>query len=345
MTQEQIGRLFQAFSQADLSTTKRFGGTGLGLAITKRFCEMLGGTVTVSSEPGKGSTFIITLPRQSAKQERLNEPVADSPRDVVAEPGDAPLIMVVDDDEAARRILALVLRKEGMRVIEAQSGEAALELARKLHPAAITLDVMMPHMDGWSVLTALKSDPELAAIPVVVVTITTDRGVALSLGAADFMPKPIERARLLSVLNNLLNGPRTVLLVEDDPHTREVTRRQIQKLGVEVVATSNGREAITWLSTNPLPGLVLLDLVMPEMDGFSVLDEMETHSEWRSVPVVILTGKDLTPQEKGVLQGRVRHVLEKGSASADNLVSVVRQSLRENTIEPGSTDQVAALGQ
>jgi signal transduction histidine kinase/CheY-like chemotaxis protein len=344
MTQEQIGKLFQAFSQADLSTTKRFGGTGLGLAITKRFCEMLGGTVTVSSEPEKGSIFTIALPIQTTKQRHLDRLAATSLKEVVPEPGDSPLIMVVDDDEAARRILALLLRKEGMRVIEASSGETALELARTLHPDAITLDIMMPHMDGWSVLTALKSDPELAPIPVIVVTITTDRGVALSLGAADFMPKPIDRTRLLSVLNTLMNGARTVLLVEDDPPTRELTQRQLQKLGVEVIATCNGREAIAWLSTNPPPGLILLDLLMPEMDGFSVLDEIENRSEWKGVPLVILTGKVLTVEEKAMLQGRVRHILEKGSASADHLVSVVRQTLREQAGPRATSNGAVALG-
>ena len=327
MTQEQIARLFEAFAQADASTTKRYGGTGLGLAITRSFCEILGGTVTVASEPGKGSTFRITLPDRRARRpaETKSAPVSDAP-----EPGNAPLIMVVDDDTSARGILTAVLRKEGLRVAEAGSGEVALELARKIRPDAITLDIMMPRMDGWSVLTALKSDPELAGIPVIVVTITTDRGVALSLGAADFMTKPIERNRLVSVLNTLLHGRGSVLLIEDELRARELARRQLQRLNLQVIETSNGREAIAWLSSNPAPGMILLDLLMPEMDGFAVLDAIEKHPEWQHIPVVILTGKDLSIAEREVLRGRVSDVIAKGSLSAKDLVSVVRRTLREN---------------
>ena len=327
MTQEQIARLFEAFAQADASTTKRYGGTGLGLAITRSFCEILGGTVTVASEPGKGSTFRITLPDRRAGRpaEAKSAPASDAP-----EPGNAPLIMVVDDDTSARGILTTVLRKEGLRVVEAGSGEVALELARKIRPDAITLDIMMPRMDGWSVLTALKSDPELAEIPVIVVTITTDRGVALSLGAADFMTKPIERNRLVSVLNTLLHGRGSVLLIEDELRARELARRQLQGLNLQVIETSNGREAIAWLSSNPAPGMILLDLLMPEMDGFAVLDAIEKHPEWQHIPVVILTGKDLSVAEREVLRGRVSDVIAKGSVSAKDLVSVVRRTLREN---------------
>ncbi|HXL49949.1 MAG TPA: ATP-binding protein, partial [Xanthobacteraceae bacterium] len=182
MTPEQLSKLFQNFVQADASTTKRYGGTGLGLAITKRFCQALGGDVSVESEPGKGSTFTIMLPDRQSKAEPAE--IANPPS-VIPEPGDAPLVLIVDDDASARRLLAAVLRKEGLRVAEAEAGETAITLARRIRPDLITLDIMMPKMDGWSVLTTLKSDPDLAAIPVIVVTVTTDRGVALSLGAAD----------------------------------------------------------------------------------------------------------------------------------------------------------------
>ena len=329
MTPEQVAKLFQPFAQADASTTKRYGGTGLGLAITKHFCEILGGTVTLDSEPGKGSAFTITLPDRRTKPETAVAPSA--PPTVVPEPGNAPLVLVVDDDASARGILTAVLRKEGLRVAEAEAGETAIALARKVRPDLITLDIMMPRMDGWSVLTALKSDPELASIPVIVVTITTDRGVALSLGAADFMTKPIERGRLVSLLDTLLHDRGTVLLIEDDPQSRELTQRQLQRLNVEVIEACNGREAVTWLSENPAPGMILLDLLMPEMDGFSVLDAIEQHPKWRHIPVVILTGKELNASERELLQGRVHDVLAKGSISAKDLASVVRQTLREHS--------------
>jgi CheY-like chemotaxis protein len=205
----------------------------------------------------------------------------------------------------------------------------------------ITLDIVMPRMDGWSVLTALKSDPDLASIPVIVVTITTDRGVALSLGAADFMTKPIERGRLVSVLDTLLRERGTVLLVEDDEESRALTRRQLQRLNVEVIEARNGREAIDWLSGNAAPGMILLDLVMPVMDGFSMLDAIKKHPQWQRIPVVILTGKELTAMERELLQGRVHNVLAKGSVSANDLAAVVRQLLRQHSAVPRSAAELA----
>ena len=327
MTPEQLSKLFQNFVQADASTTKRYGGTGLGLAITKRFCQALGGDVSVESEPGKGSTFTIMLPDRQSKAEPAE--IANPPS-VIPEPGDAPLVLIVDDDASARRLLAAVLRKEGLRVAEAEAGETAITLARRIRPDLITLDIMMPKMDGWSVLTTLKSDPDLAAIPVIVVTVTTDRGVALSLGAADFMTKPIERGRLVSLVHTLLGERGTILLVDDDPASRELTQRQLERLDVEVIEAENGREAFDWLSRNPAPGMILLDLLMPEMDGFSLLDAIKKHPEWQRIPVVILTGKELTATERELLEGRVRSVIAKGSVSASDLASLVRRILREH---------------
>src|SRR6266481_2271379 len=327
MTPEQLSKLFQSFVQADASTTKRYGGTGLGLAITKRFCQALGGDVSVESEPGKGSTFTIILPDRQSKAEPAE--IANPPS-VIPEPGHAPLVLIVDDDASARRLLAAVLRKEGLRVAEAEAGETAAAIARRIRPDLITLDIMMPKMDGWSVLTTLKSDPDLAAIPVIVVTVTTDRGVALSLGAADFMTKPIERGRLVSLVHTLLGERGTILLVDDDPASRELTQRQLERLDVEVIEAENGREAFDWLSRHPAPCMILLDLLMPEMDGFSLLDAIKKHPEWQRIPVVILTGKELTATERELLEGRVRSVIAKGSVSASDLASLVRRILREH---------------
>jgi signal transduction histidine kinase/DNA-binding response OmpR family regulator/HAMP domain-containing protein len=342
MTPEQLSKLFQSFVQADASTTKRYGGTGLGLAITKRFCQALGGDVSVESEPGKGSTFTIILPDRQSKVEPAE--IANPPS-VIPEPGPAPLVLIVDDDASARRLLAAVLRKEGLRVAEAEAGETAITLARRIRPDLITLDIMMPKMDGWSVLTALKSDPDLAAIPVIVVTVTTDRGVALSLGAADFMTKPVERGRLVSLVHTLLRDRGTVLLVEDDPVSRELTQRQLERLEVEVVEAKNGREAFEWLSKNPAPGMILLDLLMPEMDGFSLLDAIKKHPEWQRIPVVILTGKELTATERELLEGRVRSVIAKGSVSANDLALLVRRILREHAhaADPELVEQAARV--
>ena len=218
MTKEQLGRLFQAFSQADASTTKRFGGTGLGLAITKHFCTMLGGDVTVESTPGKGSTFTIWLPDQGVAPAAVESP-APAP---AAADGRA-TVLVVDDDASVRGLLAKTLEKEGYRVIAAGNGVEALALAREHRPQAITLDVMMPQMDGWGALKELKADAELRDIPVIMVTVLNERGMAIPLGAADFVTKPVDRQRLTAILREHCANPSgaSILVVEDDLPTRE----------------------------------------------------------------------------------------------------------------------------
>ena len=229
MTPEQLGRLFQAFSQADASTTKRFGGTGLGLAITKHFCTMLGGDVTVESAPGIGSTFIIRLPDQdvapTAAETSASAPAAADGRATV---------LVVDDDAAVRGLLVKTLEKEGYRVIPAGNGIEALALARKHRPQAITLDVLMPQMDGWGALKELKADAALRDIPVIMVTVLNERGMAIPLGAADFLTKPVDRQRLTAILREHCAGPGgdSILVVEDDPPTRDSPLRFADEHGI-----------------------------------------------------------------------------------------------------------------
>ena len=327
MSEEQIGRLFQAFSQADASTTKKYGGTGLGLAITRHFCQMLGGRIEVTSAPGAGSTFTITLPdlRSAAQPAPEEEPEPAEPGP--AEAAGAPLVMVVDDDAQARGLLCATLRREGYRVVEAENGEAALALARERRPDAITLDIMMPRMDGWTVLIALKSDPGLSDIPVIIVTILEDRGIALSLGAAEFMTKPVERTRLTAILHQYLRRGGPVLVVDDDPDSRRLVRHQLGKLGVEVCEAADGAEALAWLSRNRLPALILLDLMMPRMDGFAFLEAIQKRPDWREVPVVILTAMQLSAAERDLLAGRTREVIAKGPNGSQDIAAAVRRIL------------------
>ncbi len=192
MTEEQLGRLFEAFAQAEAATAAKYGGTGLGLAISKKFCEMMGGRVAVESAPGVGTTFTVRLPVKPPA------PVAEAA--TVEGAADAPTVLVIDDDPAARDLLQKILVREGFRVVTVSDGAMALAAARAERPAAITLDVMMPGMDGWAVLTALKSDPALSDIPVVMVTVLEDRQLGFALGAADHLTKPVERARLVEAL-------------------------------------------------------------------------------------------------------------------------------------------------
>ena len=315
MTEEQLGRLFQAFSQADVSTTRQYGGTGLGLAITKHFCEMLGGSITVQSTPGQGSTFTITLPDRSRASSAAVLPEGAE---------HAPLVMIVDDDPNARHLLAATVRREGYRVIEAADGETALTLAHEWHPDIITLDVLMPRMDGWAVLTAFKSDLELAETPIIIVTVLEDRGIAVSLGAAEFLTKPVDRARLAATIRQHVYGSGVVLVVDDEPESRQIARRHLDRLGWEVAEAEDGESALLWLSQNPCPAMILLDLLMPGMNGFAFLEETAKRAEWQNIPIVILTAMPLGAAERALLAGRTREVIAKG---ADDLAQVLRQVL------------------
>jgi adenylate cyclase len=337
MSPEQLGRLFQAFSQADASTTKKFGGTGLGLAITRHFCRLLGGDITVASRVGKGSTFTIVLLDQPTEQSEV--PTELSPEATRSSPAGAEdssvTVLVVDDDPASRDLLTTSLRREGYRTVQARGGDEALELARKLRPDAITLDVLMPKTDGWSVLGALKANPELCDIPVIMVTVAPDRSIGLSLGAAEVMTKPVDRAELTSLLRQLLSRDGPILLVEDDLATRETVRSTIEKMGLKVAEVTNGKLALSWLAENPIPALILLDLMMPEMDGFEFLDAFNSRADWRHVPVVIITAKQLTAAERGLLS--VRTVIEKGASIDRDIAAAIGKAVGRRPV-PGRTD-------
>jgi signal transduction histidine kinase/CheY-like chemotaxis protein/HAMP domain-containing protein len=327
MSPEQLGRLFQAFSQADASTTKKFGGTGLGLAITRHFCRLLGGDISATSRVGDGSTFKIVIsdqaagpPRPAALSELSAESTPNSNDDSVSI-----TVLVVDDDAASRDLLTTSLRREGYRTVQARGGDEALELALKLRPDAITLDVLMPKTDGWAVLSALKAHPELCDIPVIMVTVAPDRGIGLSLGAAEVMTKPVDRAELTALLRHLLSRDGPILIVEDDLATRETVRSTIEKMGLTVAEVTNGRLALSWLEENPAPALILLDLMMPEMDGFEFLDTFNSRADWRHVPVVVITAKQLTAAERGLLA--VRTVIEKGDSIDRDIAAAIGKAV------------------
>ena len=320
MTGEQQARLFEVFAQAEATTASKYGGTGLGLAISRRFSRMMGGDVTLTSERGRGSTFTARLPAAPPPRP-APRPAGAAPQPV---PG-APMVLVIDDDPAARQIMRRTLSKDGFRVEEAESGAAGLAAARRLTPDAITLDVLMPEMDGWSVLAALKADPALAEIPVIMASIVDDSSLGFALGASDYLTKPVDRERLLATVRRYVteSGP-AVLIVEDDATTRAMLRRTLEKAGCTVVEAANGRAALAVLA-RVRPGLVLLDLMMPEMDGFDFLDVFRRHETWRTVPVVVITGKDLSETDRQRLNGGVARVLQKGGLGRDALLAEVRQ--------------------
>jgi signal transduction histidine kinase/CheY-like chemotaxis protein len=338
ISQEQQDRLFQPFTQADASTARRYGGTGLGLAITRRFAEMMGGSVGVESAPGRGTTFEVRLPAEvppTARPEEVRDAGAEM-AEVVPRDGEDPVptVLVVDDDHSAREVIGRTLAREGFRVIHAEDGESALVVARRERPDAITLDVLMRGMDGWTVLSRLKAEPELASIPVVVVTVVDDRNLGFALGASEYLTKPIDRDRLVNVLRRHVGDGGPVLVVEDDPATRAMLRRILEREGCRALEAENGRVALERIDEER-PALVLLDLMMPEMDGFEFVREFRERDGYRDVPVVVVTAKDLTAEERTRLTGSVSRILEKGRHSPEAVVGEVRRVL--GTILSSST--------
>ncbi|PYK98781.1 MAG: hypothetical protein DME19_11175, partial [Verrucomicrobia bacterium] len=248
MTADQMDKLFKAFTQADASTTRKYGGSGLGLAITRHFCQMMGGDVTVESEPGKGSTFTIKLPAVvvSSKTEKHDTALVPRETRLMEAPPGASTILVIDDDPTVHDLMRRFLTKEGFRVAIAPGGKEGIQMAKELKPDLITLDVLMAEMDGWSVLTALKADPEIAEIPVIILTMFDDKEMGFALGASDYMTKPINRDRLVNVLRKHHHGhqPCQVLVIEDEPSIRQMVRRVLEKEGWTVREAENGKAGL-----------------------------------------------------------------------------------------------------
>jgi len=335
MTPEQLLKLFQTFSQADTSTTREFGGTGLGLALTRCFCQLMGGDVSVTSIPGQSSTFTIRVPAVVRDPEQPDAKAAVPSEAQMAEaegeeinPAPGRSVLVIDDDAIQRDLMSRFLISEGFTVRTASDGEEGLRLARSLRPLAITLDVMMPGVDGWTVLSMLKADTLIGPIPVIMLTMVDDKKRGYALGAADYITKPTDHKRLSEILKkySCTDPPCPILLVEDDSMTRRMMRVMLEKIGWVVTEAENGRVALEQVAQNR-PNLILLDLMMPEMDGFEFATELHKHSEWRSIPMVVLTGKDLTAADLRRLNGNVHTILDKRGVSRMDLMVLVRDLL------------------
>jgi signal transduction histidine kinase/CheY-like chemotaxis protein len=328
MTAEQMGKLFQEFSQASSRTASKYGGTGLGLAISRHFCRMMGGDITVESEPGKGSTFTIRLPRivQIAETSVPEGPTAARVKPVhpVAQDAEEPLILVVDDDLTARELVQRHLERAGFAVVTARGGQEALRLVRELRPAAVTLDIVMPDLDGWTVLAAIKGDPTLASTPVVLMSIVDQKNRGYALGAADYLVKPVDRTKLVETLTGICGSSSgKALVVDDDAVVRRGVRQALEPIGWQVSEAENGQVAVEALAI-ARPDVIILDLMMPKMDGFEVLDELRRRSDWQDIPVVIITAMDLTEEDRNRLNGGVERIIQKSDRD-----ELLRQLTRE----------------
>jgi len=355
MSLEQQAQLFQPFTQGDASTTRRYGGTGLGLAISQRFCEMMGGHIRVESELGVGSTFTATLP---AGVESGSEAIGDGAltaseaaevgreaggeEDVGPEPTSG-IVLVIDDDPVSRDLIARTLVHGGFQVETAASGERGLELARQWRPDVITLDIMMPSLDGWAVLSTLKADPELADIPVVVLSFVENKSRGFTLGASDYLLKPVDGQRLVTLLNRyrrppdrstLPSSPGRILVVDDDVATREMLKGVLEAEGWQIDEAEDGAAALERLRGD-IPNLMLLDLILPNMDGFELIHELRQMPASGNLPIVVITAVELTPAERSRLKGCVEQILQKGSYSRENLLGDIHAIVSASVHQSG----------
>ena len=331
ITPAQQAKLFQPFAQADASTQQKYGGTGLGLALTRRFAELLGGDIQMQSAAGQGTTFTVRIPANIAVP--MVKLQAASPRNSAAAPVEevfAGTVLVVDDDHAVTELIGRMLASEGFRAIPAADGEEGLRLARECRPDLILLDVLMPSADGWAVLSQLKADPLLAEIPVVMISVTSDKSLGFALGAADYLVKPVDRESLMRTVEKYLglSSDHPILVVDDDATTRSMLRRLLERQGWKVVEAANGVEGLARVD-EAKPSLVLLDLMMPEMDGFAFLAVLnDRHLLDIALPVVVLTAKELTRGEREILAGFAHKVIQKGSYTGGQLEQEVRRALK-----------------
>ncbi len=327
MTTDQLNKLFQPFTQADASTTRKFGGTGLGLTITRHFCRMMGGDVTVNSQIGHGTTFTVLLPAEVSGQKDVLPPSRAINEPLPPPPGVCK-VLVIDDDPAVRELLQRFLTREGFHVTIAVNGVEGLKMARQVQPDVITLDVLMPGMDGWTVLSALKADPATAEIPVIMLTMVDEKNMGYALGVSDYLTKPIDRERLNKLLQRYRHeGAGDILVVEDDSAMRDLLHRTLEKENWVVNEAANGRLGLERLRHH-IPQLILLDLMMPEMDGFEFVSELRKHPEWTHVPILVLTAKNVTDDDRLRLNGYVEKILQKGNYSRETLLNEVSELVK-----------------
>ncbi|MEK7990350.1 MAG: response regulator [Thiotrichaceae bacterium] len=326
LTQEQQSKLFEAFTQADVSTTRKYGGTGLGLTISKHFAEMMGGFIKVDSQIDVGSTFSLHLPMHSTQtMEQQNS------NNISKIASDKPItVLVIEDNPNIRDLLQRYLNNLGYQTLLAENGEQGVQLAQQHHPDAITLDVVLPAKDGWTILAELKSHPVICDIPVIMLSVVEDKSIGYSLGVSDYLVKPINQEQLAATLNKYLpnsTADSRILIVEDDKVTREMMQYILTKAGWQVDLAENGQLALELMEKQTLPSLILTDLMMPEMDGFEFIEHLQQNSDWAMIPVIVLTAKELMQEDRLRLNQGAEKIFQKSAYSQETLLADIRKLL------------------
>ncbi|MCB0037094.1 MAG: response regulator, partial [Anaerolineales bacterium] len=333
MTNEQLNNLFQPFTQADHMTTRRYGGTGLGLAISQRFCSMMGGQITAESEFGTGSLFTLNLP--ITKDTTLLEKEFSTtwqphpPIRPISQTNTSSSVLIIDDDPMIQELIAHYLINAGYQVHTAANGNEGINLARQIKPNVIILDVFMPDIDGWTVLATIKNDAEIAHIPVILATVDDSKAQGFTLGATDYLTKPIDGKALIQKLqsNWHLDQNQTVLIVEDNDTMRDLMRSILEPANLQVIEAVNGEEGLKAVA-HTRPNLILLDLMMPEVDGFEFLTNLRDNPAWRDIPVIIVSVMDLSKEERQRLDGAVQRIIQKGQYNLEHLLSEIQKVIK-----------------
>lgn len=334
---QELPYIFDPFHQVDASTTRRYEGTGLGLALVKKLLEIQGGTVEVQSSSAQGSRFTFRLPFVEFKSER---PALAAAREEVVRrlpaAGERP-VLVVEDNPLAANLMSTWLSEAGYNVQIASTGEEALQKAVTLRPAVITLDILLPQMDGWRVLHRLKEMPETKDTPIIVVSIVEDKSFGLSLGAVDYMIKPVSRSNLISKIELLTKSGRRfhrILVIDDNPADISLVEEILHLDGYEVLKATSGVEGLK-TARNEKPDLVILDLMMPDLDGFDVMRLLESDEATRGLPIILFTAKDLAQIERANLGANIHDIFGKAQLNRNSFRQKIADLLASSQPEGG----------